>query len=64
MRRRYVTRALAYVGSDDEAAHTANEVIVDDDWPTDTGLVDHMGNSIYRESVREPAGFIPLDEYE
>lgn len=55
---KYITRA-AYIGADEggQPIVTADTVFVEDDGPRDTGLIDHAGNRIYRESSRAPLGF-------
>lgn len=62
MNNRYVSLALRprSIAADDdwwsETRETVN-VIIDDDVPQDTGLVDQHGTKIYRTPVRERCGF-------
>jgi hypothetical protein len=53
---RYVTRA-AVLQWDDDAAATASEMIVEDDAPRPTGLLNAQGEPLYRVRERLPVGF-------
>jgi len=51
---RYVTRA----GYDwIEEGATAREILIEDDEPKFSGLYDHEGRKLYRQSERIPVGF-------
>ncbi len=61
---RYFTKA-AYVTQnefDGETSMTADEVLVEDDCPTFTGIYDHAGQRLYREGMKSPIGFRPYKE--
>lgn len=52
-------RPRAFLAGDDyiEEERQTCEVVVDEDSPIDTGLVDHHGNKIMRITQRGPMGF-------
>ena len=57
---RYVTlrpRSVVLYEMDQEASVTADQVIVSDDAPIDSGLLDVSGNRLFRVAARIPLGF-------
>ena len=55
----YSPRAAAVLyDMDGEASVTADQVIVEDDAPVDTGLLDANGNKLWRVVHRLPCGFV------
>lgn len=49
--------AYVLIDSRDTLSMTADEVLIEDDGPTYTGLVDSAGQRLYRESAKIPVGF-------
>lgn len=54
---KYFTRGVAVSFVDEDVCITASEIILDDYGPTFTGLYDHAGQEIYRQSSRVPVGY-------
>lgn len=57
---RYVTmrpRSVILYEMDQDASVTADQVIVSDDTPIDSGLLDVSGNRLFRVEDRIPLGF-------
>lgn len=61
---RYTTKPRAVECGDDwlETSPTRCDVIVSEDCPADTGLLDNLGNKIYRVPTRAPLGFTRRDQ--
>ena len=51
---KYVARAEDYY---DDDGKTARDIIVEDESPQDTGLIDQFGNKLCRVKDRLPVGF-------
>ena len=44
--------------SDGQPIMTANEIIIEEDAPKHTGLYNHMGQPLYKKSIKQPVGFM------
>jgi hypothetical protein len=54
---RYVTRAHIAVSFDSDLSATASNVIVEDEMPIDSGLLNADGERLYRVPEKVPLGF-------
>lgn len=60
MKTRYVTKATSWWDEDDDFyVPDRQSVTVHEDelYPQPTGLLNHLGEPLYRQEIREPVGF-------